>query len=204
MTGLAWRAKGLLLLAGILVLRGRASAQARTAPLADGISPDRKYAILAAQALPHGRMTYEIVRRSTGAVLLQMRSSYREEPGEAVDWSWHQTKDAEVIWRMDSHAVALNETNHQWIGTTLIAWRHDVAFQRVNLNQETLNRLTKVPWERVRIEFEKFVGNQLGRIRMGGRYGPPPGPYQEAAFSITLRLSDGHPIRCRHQSAAEN
>ena len=173
------------------------AADARSAELQDGVSPNGKYAVIAVQKDNHGVIAYHVVHRASGGILLRMKCSYQEMEGEGEDWSWGHGRSAVVTWRADGRCFALCEANHRGIGTVKMATARDGEFREVNLDDEALIDFTRAPWAKVKVEFEEFDGPQRARISVGGRVAYGDGPLLERAFIVTVRLSDGRPIKCR-------
>ena len=177
------------------------AADARTAELQDGVSPNGRYAVIAVQKDNHGVIAYHVVHRASGGILLRMKCSYQGAEGEGDDWSWQHGASAEVTWRADGRCFALREANHRGIGTVKMATVRDGEFREVNLDDEALIDFTRAPWAKVKVEFEEFDGPQRARISVGGKVAYADGPLLEKAFILTVRLSDGRPIKCRAEAA---
>ena len=177
------------------------AAEARSAELQNSVSPDGKYAVLAVQKGAHGLIAYHFVQRATGAILLRIKSTYQEDPDEPEnDWGWQHAAAAEVTWRADGRCVALQEANHRRMGTAKIALVRDGEFREVNLDDDVLEDFTRAPWAKVKVEFAGFDGSRRARISIGGAVSYAAGPFQERTFIVTVRLSDGRPIKCQAEA----
>ena len=193
-----------LLLAWSAVAGLHPAADARSAELQDGVSPNGKYAVIAVQKGDHGVIAYHVVRRASGGILLRIKSSYQieiEGEGGDGDWSWRHGADAVVTWRADGRCFALQEANHHQIGTAKIAVVRDGEFREVNLDDDVLTDFTRAPWARVKVEFAGFDRRQRARISVGGAVAYGDGPLLDKTFIVTVRLSDGRPIKCRAEAA---
>lgn len=194
-----------LLVVWCVVSRLLIAAEARSAELQNSVSPNGKYAVLAVQKGAHGLIAYHFVQRATGAILLRIKSTYQETPGEPDDdWSWRHGATAVVHWRADGRCIALQEANHHQLGTAKIAIVRDGEFREVNLDDDVLIDFTKVAradWVRVKVEFAGFDGPHRAHISVGGGVAYGDGPSQDRSFTVTIRLSDGRPIKCRAEAA---
>ena len=191
-----------LLVVWCVVSRLLIAAEARSAELQNSVSPNGKYAVLAVQKGVHGLIAYHFVQRATGAILLRIKSTYQEDPDEPEnDWWWPHAAAAEVTWRADGRCVALQEANHRRMGTAKIALVRDGEFREVNLDDDVLEDFTRAPWAKVKVMFAGFDGPHRARITVGGVVAYGDGPLAERSFTVTFRLSDGHPIKCRAEAA---
>ena len=96
-------------------------ARARTEPLEEGISPNRRYQVQVAQRGASPQITYDLIRRGDGALLRRFASSYQPEEGEMPDWSWNHSARATIAWSPNIHYVSIDEEVHHYVGKVLLA-----------------------------------------------------------------------------------
>ena len=153
----------LLLIFVVCLLLG-AEASARVQELREAASPNRRYAVKAVEKGNPVQISYEIVSRRSGAVLLRLPSSYQPEEGEG-DWSWEHTIQAEVSWSTDSRYVAIDEQVHRYIGDVLVAEVGEVN-RSIRIPEESLVARTGRSWSRYRVRLrEGWLPN--GRLALG-------------------------------------
>jgi hypothetical protein len=183
-------------------------AEARTQALRDSISPDERYQLRVSERGGRHHITYDIVRRDTGRVLLEFDSSYQpeESAGEAavsesdVRWPWEMSTDAEIHWTPDSRYVAIDEQAHNYIGQVLIvSFAGDQAEQVAVPEKEILAR-TGLYWERERIRVRTgFSASHVLSLWLAGSVVTSTLPdgqrtYRHRAFAIDLQLKK-HKVR---------
>jgi hypothetical protein len=145
---------------------------AREEALRDSTSPNKHYRVVVAEVA--GRIFYRIKDTSSGTTLISLRSSYQPESG-SDDWGFQQSLGATVNWRKDSRAVAIDEANHNRIGTVLIARRTAKDFRQLAVSDEALMRASKLPWERGRLFFSEWgTRNTITVVRFGLVCTDPP------------------------------
>ncbi|HEY3901775.1 MAG TPA: hypothetical protein VGM54_24390 [Chthoniobacter sp.] len=174
------------------------AASAETVALSGAVSPNGRYVLVARRGSARAEITYQILNRHAGTFLLKLKSSYQEAKEESANWSWDQTSAAEVHWRSDSRVVVLDEANHNAIGTVLVASERSNRFRELKLHLPM--QLLGVRWQKSRLFFERFFGEKYVQISLQGTAGSSPGPYEEKAFLLTLRLPDGAVIGYRRMN----
>ena len=161
---------------------------AREEALSDSISPDKHYRVVVAEIAGH--ISYHIKDTSDGTTVFALRSSYQPDSG-SDGWGFQQSVGAAVNWRKDSRCVAIDEANHNRIGTVLIARRTPKGFQQVPVSSEALMRASKQPWERGRLFFGEWGrGDTLVLGLLGLVQRVPDGPRDEFGVSFTLDLAN--------------
>ena len=132
-----------------------ASASAREEELApEGVSPDKHYTVFVEQGdTPHAIIYYVVRDRRTGKSLGKFKSSYQDEGDDEGDFPWKQSHPSWIYWRADSRYVALDEANHNHIGTVILAHRRKSSFRQVPVSEDKLMHYTKQPWDRGRLFF---------------------------------------------------
>jgi len=161
---------------------------AREEALPESTSPDKHYRVVVAEI--GGRISYHINDTSDGTTLFALLSSYQADSGSG-DWGLRQSLGATVNWRKDSRCVAIDEANHNRIGTVLIARRTRKGFQQVPVSSDALMRASKQPWERGRLFFGEWGRGDtiiIGRFGLVRRV--PDGPREEFGVSFTLDLAN--------------
>ena len=161
---------------------------AREEALPGSTSPDKHYRVVVAEA--GGHISYHINDIPDGKTLISLVSSYRPDSG-SDGWGFQQSLGATVNWRKDSRCVAIDEANHNRIGTVLIARRTAKGFQQVPVGSAALMRASKQPWERGRLFFGAWGRGDtitLGLLGLVRRV--PDGPRDEFGVSFTLDLAN--------------
>ena len=132
----------------LLLLSLSVAALSETLP--DSLSPNKHYQV----SLEHdnGRLYYRIKTVRDGRLLLRFPCSYRLGEG-TEEWTQAQARAAEIHWRSDSGAVAVDEANHRLIGTVWIARRIKGVFSPLLVNERILMDATQQKWDRGRIFF---------------------------------------------------
>lgn len=177
-------------------------AEARTQALRASISPDERYQLRVSERGEQHHITYDLVRRDNGRVLLELNSSYQpeESAGEAVvsesdvQWPWEMSTDAEIHWTPDSRYVAIDEQVHNYIGQIfIISLAGDQAEEVVVPEHEILAR-TGLYWERERIRVRAgFSASHVLSLWLAGSVVTSTLPdgrrtYGHRAFAIDLQL----------------
>ncbi|MEY2564837.1 MAG: hypothetical protein QOH88_3030 [Verrucomicrobiota bacterium] len=145
--------KGILILA-TLSLATRALARQDDLSRIGGISPDAQITVFVEQAdTPHAAVRYVFRDRRSGAVLGRVKSSYQPEEGDDSDFAWELSHPSWIYWRGDSQYVAIDEANHNHMGTVVLARRLKDSFRQIPVSEERLMAYTKQPWDRARLFF---------------------------------------------------
>lgn len=182
------------------LMLGRANA--RTEPLRDSISPDHSYELRVSERGERHHITYDIVRRDDGHVLLQVESSYQpeESSGESaisesdVHWPWEMTTEAEIHGTSDSRYVAIDEQVHNYIGQVLIVSLGRGHASQVLLPEKQILARTRLHWDRERIRVrDGFSASHVLTLWLAGhvvKAALPDGrnSYEHRAFEIDLQV----------------
>ena len=121
-----------------------------------GVSPDAHFTVFVEQAdTPHATIQYVVRERRHGSVFGRFKSSYQPEEGDDSDFAWDQSHPSWIYWRTDSQYVAIDEANHNHIGTVILAQRLRHSFRQIPVSEQELMAYTKQPWDRGRL----FFGN---------------------------------------------
>ena len=124
---------------------------AREEPIPNSTSPDTRFYVAVEEVGAH--IYYRVKETRTGRNRFAFPSEYQSDAGELPDWSYRHALSCEVHWRDQSQCVALDESNHNRIGTVLIACRTKNGFRRVPLDRWALPRLTGDDWNKSRLFF---------------------------------------------------
>jgi hypothetical protein len=136
-----------------------------------GVSPDGKFTLSVEQAdTPHGPIHYVVRERHRGIVVGRFKSSYQPEEEDDSDFAWDQSHPSWIYWRPDSQFVAIDEANHNRMGTVILAQRLRHSFHQIPLSEEELMAYTKQPWDRGRPFFGDncFLPHDRARIDIIG------------------------------------
>lgn len=171
---------------------------AREEPIPDSASPDKRFHVAVEEV--DGHIYYRVKETRTGRNRFAFPSEYQPEAGELPDWSYRHALAAEVHWRDDNQCVALDETNHNRIGTVLIACRTKNGFRRIPLDCWALMRSTKDRWNKGRLFFGGWgIHDTATAYLIGLIYIDPESVerrrYEERRYTFTIDLShDGRII----------
>jgi hypothetical protein len=157
-----------------------------------GLSPDAQFTVFVEQAdRPDTTIQYVVRERRTEAVFGRLKSSYQPEEGNESDFAWDQSHPSWIYWRADSQYVAIDEANHNHIGTVILAQRLRHSFRQIPVRERELMAYTNQPWDRARLFFGDncFLPHGrakidiIGLVRRQGRDG-----FAEFGCSVVLDL----------------
>ena len=175
------------------------AAHARTAALEDGVSPNHRYRVQAAETPKH-HLTYQIVRRRDGSVIHSIETSYQPEEGELPGWSWNHSTEAEVSWSEDSRYVAIDEQVHHYIGEFLLVEIDRGHARNIAIPEKAMLARTRLHWDRSHIgsQFEQttWASPHLLNLEMAGEvitntFDDGRFTSEQARFNFTLRVDHG-------------
>ena len=133
--------------------------------LQGGVSPNNKYAIRTSFDDELGFM-YVLVSIDTEKVLVRVQSSYQSAKGEGNEWAENMNNSAQVYWRDDSGAAAIDEENHRYIGHVfLISFAQDGKALAVGIGEQKILSVTGEKWNKVRIRVHEGWGAD-GRLSL--------------------------------------
>jgi hypothetical protein len=170
-------------------------------------SPDKHFSIAVEEG--DGRLSYRVKEIRTGRNRISFPSAYQPEPGELPNWSYEHALAAEIHWRADSRCVALDEANHNRIGTVLMAYRTKRGFRRVPLNCDALMRSTGEHWDRGRLFFGAWQAHDRATVYLIGKTYVDPKRSEhrrseDRSYTFTVDLAhDGRVIRWKHDAPLE-
>ena len=163
-------------------------------------SPDKSYRVSVERI--DARICYRIDAIPTGEALLRIPSSYQPEMG-MEDWAYKQSLSAEIHWRSDSRAVAIEESNHRTMGTVLIARQTPEGFRCIPVDDTTLMQSTKEPWDRGRLFFGEWGKENRVTLSLGGRlYFQTENRFEQSRWRFELDLA--HDGKILHQKKEPN
>ena len=165
---------------------------AREEPVPDSTSPDKRFYVAVEKVDAH--IYYRVKETRTGHNRLALPSEYQPDAGELTDWSYRHALSAEVHWRDDSQCVALDESNHNRIGTVLIACRTKNGFRRVPLDRWALPRSTGDDWTKSRLFFGGWGSSHTAIIYLIGLIYIDPETverrrYEQRSYTFTVDLT---------------
>jgi hypothetical protein len=179
------------LLTGCL-LSMRVVADARSKVLQDGDSPEGHFRVEVSERPGRG-ITYDIVSPKAGSVIHRIPSSYQPEEGEASDWCWDLTNDAEVHWSPGGHYLVIDEQVHNYIGQVFLVLVGPGSTAPLSLPETQILAATKMHWDRFRIRFVRWgdadrlslvlAGQVVSGVLANGRQS-----YEHRSFEINLRI----------------
>ncbi|MEI8233680.1 MAG: hypothetical protein WCH57_03230 [Verrucomicrobiota bacterium] len=155
--------------------------------IAGSESPDKHYRVSVERT--DARICYRIDGLPSGHALLRIDSSYQPEKG-AEDWAYRQSLGAEVHWRKDTNAVAIDESNHRGMGAVLLIGRQGKGFRYVPVDWKALMHSTGEPWDRGRPFFSAWgTGDTVILALVGRLYFQDGNRFEESGWLFTLDLS---------------
>jgi hypothetical protein len=132
------------------------------------VSPDGKYGVKFTRD-GNGGCFYSVISRPLGRVLLQLKSSYQPDEdtraGESFDVE--ESLSAVVQWSANSRFVAIDEANHSFEGTVLVAFLDESGkAQKADIPEEEIKKRSGQRWDRCRLHLGYPPWSGHGRIHL--------------------------------------